>query len=48
VGLARLGYRVSWVSRLGDDSMGHYLRACFEDEVLTAAKLKWSLVAKPA
>ena len=32
VGLARLGYRVSWISRLGDDSMGHYLRASFEDE----------------
>jgi 2-dehydro-3-deoxygluconokinase len=32
VGLARLGYRVSWVSRLGDDSMGHYLRASFEAE----------------
>lgn len=27
VGLARLGYRVAYVSRLGDDSLGHGLRA---------------------
>ena len=39
VGLARLGYRVSWVSRLGDDSMGHYLRACFEDEGIDCSEV---------
>lgn len=25
IGLARLGFRVSWISRLGDDAMGRYL-----------------------
>lgn len=29
VGLARLGLRVGWVSRLGDDANGHYLRQAF-------------------
>ena len=40
VGLSRLGYRVSWVSRLGDDSMGHYLRACFEDEGIDCSQVE--------
>lgn len=40
VGLARLGYRVSWVSWLGDDSMGHYLRACFEDEGIDCSQVE--------
>lgn len=30
VGLARLGWRVGWVSRLGNDANGHYLRQAFE------------------
>lgn len=32
VGLARLGLRVTWVSRLGDDSFGRYIRASLEAE----------------
>lgn len=32
VGLARLGLRVGWVSRLGDDSMGQFLRDAFAKE----------------
>ena len=40
VGLARLGYRVSWFSRLGDDSIGHYLRACFEDEGIDCSQVE--------
>ncbi len=32
VGLARLGLRVGWVSRLGDDANGAYLRQAFEYE----------------
>jgi 2-dehydro-3-deoxygluconokinase len=39
-GLARLGYRVSWFSRLGDDSIGHYLRACFEDEGIDCSQVE--------
>ena len=32
VGLARLGLRVAWASRLGDDDKGHYLRDAFVRE----------------
>jgi 2-dehydro-3-deoxygluconokinase len=32
VGLARLGLRVGWVSRLGDDSLGRWLLRCFQAE----------------
>lgn len=32
VGLARLGLRVGWISRLGDDAMGHTLLNAFERE----------------
>lgn len=34
IGLSRLGYRVGWVSRLGDDSMGRYLLQVMRDEGL--------------
>jgi len=40
VGLARLGFKVAWVSRLGDDSMGHYLRQCFEDEGIDCSQVE--------
>ena len=30
IGLARLGLRVGWVSRLGDDSFGRYVRQAIE------------------
>lgn len=32
VGLARLGHRVGWCSRLGDDSLGRYLFAALKSE----------------
>ncbi len=32
IGLARLGHRVGWVSRLGSDSFGDFIRACMEQE----------------
>ena len=32
IGLARLGLRVGWVSRLGTDSMGRFLLAALRDE----------------
>lgn len=32
VGLARLGLKVAWLSRLGDDSFGRYIRAALEAE----------------
>ncbi|QTN22858.1 sugar kinase [Rhizobacter sp. AJA081-3] len=32
VGLARLGLKVAWVSRLGDDSFGRYIRRALEAE----------------
>ena len=32
VGLARLGLKVAWLSRLGDDSFGRYIRASLEAE----------------
>lgn len=32
VGLSRLGLKVAWLSRLGDDSFGRYIRAALEAE----------------
>lgn len=32
IGMARLGHRVAWVSRLGSDSFGDYIRHCMADE----------------
>ncbi len=32
IGLARLGFRVSWVSRVGDDAMGRYIRRAIGSE----------------
>ena len=41
IALARLGHRVRWVSRLGDDPFGRYLRATLEREgVLVDAPLE--------
>ena len=37
VGLARLGLRVAWLSRLGDDSFGRYVRAALEAEGVDCA-----------
>ena len=33
IGLARLGLRVGWVSRLGTDSMGRYLLDAMQREI---------------
>ena len=43
IGLARLGLRVAWASRLGDDSMGRYLRHAIQGEGVNCAQV--SLVA---
>ena len=32
VGLARLGLKVAWLSRLGDDSFGHHIRSALDAE----------------
>lgn len=32
VGMARLGFRAGWVSRLGDDSFGRYIRSVLQQE----------------
>lgn len=37
VGLARLGLKVAWVSRLGDDSFGRYIRRSLEAEGIDCA-----------
>ena len=39
VGLARLGLRVAWLSRLGDDSFGRYVRAALEAEGVDCASV---------
>jgi len=37
IGLARLGLKVAWVSRLGRDSFGAHIRACVEAEGIDCA-----------
>ncbi|GHC38384.1 sugar kinase [Aidingimonas halophila] len=39
IGLARLGFHVGWVSRVGDDSFGQYLRKTLEGEGLDCRHL---------
>lgn len=39
VGLARLGLQVAWVSRLGDDAMGHYLHHAFSAEGIDCSQV---------
>ena len=39
IGLARLGYRVGWASRLGDDSMARYLLAAIGGEGVDCARV---------
>ncbi|WP_148252008.1 sugar kinase [Aidingimonas lacisalsi] len=39
IGLARLGFHVGWVSRVGDDSFGQYLRRTLEREGLDCRHL---------
>lgn len=40
IGLARLGMRVGWQSRLGDDSMGRYLRDQMAGEGIDCSRLE--------
>ena len=40
VGLARLGVRVGWVSRLGNDSMGQFLRDAFVQEGIDCSQVQ--------
>jgi sugar/nucleoside kinase (ribokinase family) len=39
VGLARLGHRVGWASRLGDDSIGRFLLATFRAEGIDCSQV---------
>lgn len=39
IGLARLGFHVGWLSRVGDDSFGHYIRRTLEREGLDCRHL---------
>lgn len=39
IGLARLGFRVGWLSRVGADSFGHYIRRTLEAEGLDCRHL---------
>jgi 2-dehydro-3-deoxygluconokinase len=39
VGLARLGLRVGWLSRLGDDSLGRWLLRCFQAEGIDCTRV---------
>src|SRR5512133_2167570 len=39
IGLARLGLKVGWASRLGTDSMGRYLLAAMQKEGIDCSKV---------
>lgn len=39
IGLSRLGFNVSWLSRVGDDSFGRYIRRILESEGLNCRHL---------
>lgn len=38
IGLARLGFEVHWLSQVGDDSFGAYIRHCLEQEGIDCAR----------
>jgi sugar/nucleoside kinase (ribokinase family) len=40
IGLARLGLRVGWISRLGADSFGHYVRRSIEAEGIDTSRVE--------
>lgn len=46
IGLARLGLRVGWASRLGRDAWGRYLRAEFEREGIDCSHVDWDEQAR--
>ncbi len=46
IGLARLGLRVGWASRLGRDAWGRYLRAEFEREGIDCSHVAWDEQAR--
>jgi dehydrogluconokinase len=41
IGLARLGLRVGWISRLGEDSWGRYLHRTFVAEGIDCSRVSW-------
>ena len=47
VGLARLGLRVGWVSRLGNDTMGQFLRDAFMKEGIDCSQVTLVPGARP-
>ncbi|HJE71290.1 sugar kinase [Pseudomonas oryzihabitans] len=40
IGLSRLGFKVTWLSRVGDDSFGRFVRASLEAEGLDCRRLR--------
>ncbi len=48
VGLVRLGLQVGWVSRLGADANGHYLRHAFEHEGVDVSHVEMVLDGRTA
>lgn len=40
IGLSRLGFKVAWLSRVGNDSFGRFVRASLEAEGLDCTRLK--------
>ncbi|NRH28975.1 sugar kinase [Pseudomonas sp. MS19] len=40
IGLARLGFHVGWLSRVGSDSLGRYIRKTLEDEGLDCQHMR--------
>lgn len=46
IGLARLGFRVGWVSRLGNDSWGRFLHHTFSAEGIDCSRVAWDADAR--
>jgi len=42
IGLARLGFRVGWVSKLGNDEFGHYILSVIRGENIDVSQVKMS------
>ncbi|MCL6637930.1 MAG: sugar kinase, partial [Alicyclobacillus sp.] len=41
IGLARLGHRVAWVSRLGDDGFGRFIFKTLRGEGVDVSAVRW-------
>ena len=46
IGLARLGFRVGWISRLGNDSWGRFLHHTFSAEGIDCSRVAWDAEAR--